>query len=57
MSQSLVDSLIFKATKSYNNKNYSDAEQLYNEVLKIDPKHINCLNYLATLFAQTNRNI
>ena len=55
MNQSLVDSLIFKATKSYNNKNYSDAEQLYNEVLKIDPKHINCLNYLATLFAQTNR--
>lgn len=55
MNQSLIDSLVFKATKSYNNKNYSDAEKLYYEVLKLDPKHINCLNYLGTLFAQTNR--
>ena len=55
MSRSLIDSLISEANKSHNKKNFLVAEQLYNEVLKIEPKHVNCLNYLGTLLAQTNR--
>ena len=55
MNQSLIDNLIFKANKKYNEKNFLDAEKLYKQVLNIEPKNVNCLNYLGTLFAQTNR--
>ena len=55
MSQSSIDNLISKANKSYSDKNFLDAEQLYKEALNIEPKNVNCLNYLGTLYAQTNR--
>ena len=55
MNQSLIDNLIIKANKKHNEKNFLDAEKLYKQVLNIEPKNINCLNYLGTLFAQTNR--
>ena len=55
MSQSLIDNLIIEATKKLNDKNFSQAEELYKKVLNIEPKNINCLNYLGTLLAQTNR--
>ena len=55
MNQSLIDNLIFKANKKHNEKNFLDAEKLYKQVLSIEPKNVNCLNYLGTLFAQTNR--
>ena len=55
MNQSLIDTLILKANKKHNEKNFLDAETLYKQVLNIEPKNINCLNYLGTLFAQTNR--
>ena len=55
MDQSLIDTLIIKANKKHNEKNFLDAEKLYKQVLNIEPKNINCLNYLGTLFAQTNR--
>ena len=55
MNQSLIDNLISKATKSHKDKNFSDAEKLYYEILQIQPENINCLNYLGTLLAQTDR--
>ena len=38
-------------------KKFLDAETLYKQVLNIEPKNINCLNYLGTLFAQTNEKM
>ena len=55
MNQSLIDNLISKATKNHKDKNFSDAEKLYYEILQIQPENINCLNYLGTLLAQTDR--
>lgn len=55
MSQLSIQSLISKALKNHNNKNYSDAEKLYKNILSISPNNVNCINYLGTLFAQTNR--
>ena len=47
MNQSLIDNLIIEATKSHNDKNFLQAEKLYNEILNIQPENINCLNYLV----------
>ena len=55
MNRSLVDNLIIEAKKNHNDKNFLQAEELYKKVLNIEPKNINCLNYLGTLLAQTNR--
>ena len=55
MSQLSIETLITEALKNHNNKKYSDAEKLYKEILNISPNNINCINYLGTLFAQTNR--
>ncbi len=55
MNQSLIDSILFKAVKNHEKQNFSEAEQLYEEALKIQPNHIGCLNYFGTMLAQTNR--
>ena len=51
-----MDSLLSRAYKNYEKQNFSEAEKLFEEALKIEPDHIGCLNYFATLLAQTNRN-
>ena len=52
ITNSLIDDLSFK---NHNNKKFSEAEKLYEKVLKIDPNHIICLNYFGVMLAQTNR--
>ena len=56
MNQPFFDSLLSRAQKNYEKQNFSEAEKLFEEALKIEPDHIGCLNYFATLLAQTNRN-
>ena len=56
MNQPFIDSLLSRAYKNYEKQNFSEAEKLFEEALKIEPDHIGCLNYFATLLAQTNRN-
>ena len=55
MSQTYIDSLLSRAYKNYEKQKFSEAEKLFEEALKIEPDHIGCLNYFATLLAQTNR--
>ena len=55
MKPSLIDNTISNAFKNHNNKKFSEAEKLYEKVLKIDPNHIICLNYFGVMLAQTNR--
>ena len=55
MSQSLTENLLLKAVTNHENKNFIVAEKLYKEVLDTAPQNINCINYLGTLYAQTNR--
>ena len=55
MNQLIIESLISQALKNHNNKDYSKAEKLYKDILSITPDNVSCINYLGTLFAQTNR--
>ena len=55
MKPSSIENKISSAFKNHNNKKFSEAEKLYEEVLKIDPNHIICLNYFGVMLAQTNR--
>ncbi len=43
------------ALENQKKNNYNLAEKLYNEILKIEPNHLESICYLATLFAQTKR--
>ena len=43
------------ALENQKRNNLNNAEKLYNEILKIEPNHLESLCYLATLFAQTKR--
>jgi len=52
---SLIDNIISNAFKAHQNKKFVEAEKFYEEVLKIDPNHIICLNYFGVMLAQTNR--
>ena len=45
MKPSLIDNTIYNAFKNHKNKKFVEAEKLYEEVLKIDPNHIICLNH------------
>ncbi len=55
MKLSLIDNTISNAFKNHKNKKFVEAEKLYEEVLKIDPNHIICLNHFGVMLAQTNR--
>ena len=46
MNQALIESILFKAIKNHEKQNFSEAEQLYEEVLKI---HLIILAVLITL--------
>ncbi len=43
------------ALENQKKNNLNIAEKLYNEILKIEPNHIEAICYLATIFAQTKK--
>ena len=53
---SSIESKFKLALQKQNKNNLIFAEKLYKEVLEIDPKHLESICYLATIFAQTKRN-
>ena len=50
-----IESKFNLALVNHKQKNITVAQKLYEEILEIDPNHLQAICYLATLFAQTKR--
>ena len=49
-----VDEIFKLAIQNHQKNNLKEAENLYNEILKIDPDHIASLNNLGLIFHSSN---
>ena len=51
-----LDALFAEAIQHHRTRRFNDAERLYREILKVDPRHANALHGLGILAAQAGRN-
>ena len=49
-----IDEIFKLAIQNHQKNNLKEAENLYNEILKIDPDHIASLNNLGLIFHSSN---
>jgi protein O-GlcNAc transferase len=55
-SSTKVDELFQRACAYLNKRNLAEAERLYKQILRVQPKHLGALNLLGILLAQLDRN-